>query len=61
MAARTLAMMIVGASGALAKTFDPLPSTANCTVNWFNQTIDHFNWCGALPISRQRRAVSVRG
>ena len=44
MAARTLAMIAVGASGALAKTFDPLPSTANCTVNWFNQTIDHFNW-----------------
>jgi lysosomal Pro-X carboxypeptidase len=30
--------------GVAAKTFDPLPSTANCSVHFFNQTIDHFNW-----------------
>ena len=35
----------IGAIAAPPSPFgDNLPSTANCTVHWFDQTIDHFNW-----------------
>ena len=61
--ARLAALSAIVALAAANCPDDPdCPSTANCTVNWYNQTIDHFNWGAPAfnPLKVRRSARPLR-
>ena len=45
-----LAVTIVAVAGAAAAPFSVRPSIANCSLTWFEQTVDHF---GFQPVTGQ--------